>query len=72
MSDETMEILDSGELIIHTTRWGTYQARDKDGNNLCSGPFKEDVIFWGREHLNGFQNSWKSVTSTSFTGGYKL
>ena len=72
MVDESMEILDNGELIIHTTRWGTYQARDKEGNSLCSGPFKEDVIFWGREHLNGFQNSWMSVTSTSFSDGYKL
>ena len=69
---ETIESLDNGELIIHTTRWGTYQARDKDGNGLCSGPFKEDVIFWGREHLNGFQNSWVSVTNTSFGDGYKL
>jgi len=69
---ESIESFDNGELIIHTTRWGTYQARDKDGNGLCSGPYKDDVIFWGREHLNGFQNSWVSVTNTSFSDGYKL
>ena len=69
---ETIESLDNGELIIHTTRWKTYQARDKEGNELCSGPYKDDVIFWGREHLNGFQNSWVSVTNTSFSDGYKL
>ena len=72
MTQTDFEILDDGALVIHTTRWGTYAARDKDGNGLCSGLDKESVIFWGREHLNGFQNSYATTTRTSFENGYKL
>ena len=71
MSD-VMEFYDDGAIVIHTTRWGTYQARDKDGNGLCSGMDKESVLFWGREHLNGFQNSWHTTTKVTIGGGYKL
>jgi len=72
MDQTNIEILDDGNLIIHTTRWGTYAARDKDGNGLCSGLDRESVIFWGREHLNGFQNSYAITTKTKIGGGYKL
>ena len=57
-----MEFYDDGDIVIFTTRWGTYQAKDRDGNGLCSGLDKESVLFWGREHLNGFQNSWATET----------
>ena len=73
MPEESIEVYEDGELIIHATRWGTYQARDKHGNNLCSGPFKEDVIFWGRNHLFGpLPGVTTTVTNTSFNDGYKL
>ena len=64
-----LETYDDGAFVVHSTRWKTYQAKDRDGNELCSGIDKEGVIFWAREHLNGFQNSWASTTSTAFTGG---
>lgn len=62
------ETYDDGAFNVFTTRYGTFQAKTADGEGLCSGNVKEEVIFWAREHLNGFQNSWASVTSTSFTG----
>ena len=67
-----MKTYDDGAFTVFATRWGTYAARDREGNGLCSGIDKEGVVFWAREHLNGFQNSWVSVTNVSFEGGYKL
>ena len=63
----TMEIFDDGAFTVFTTRWKTYASRDKDGKGLCSGLDKEAVIFWSREHLNGFQNSYMTETSVYMT-----
>lgn len=67
-----LESFDDGAFVIHETRFGTYRAVDRNGNGLCSGNIRDDVIFWAREHLNGYQNSWASTTKTSFNDGYKL
>lgn len=66
------ETYDDGSFIVFLTRWGTYSSRDKEGNGLCCGLSKEDVIFWSREHLNGFQNSTCTVTKVKADSGYKL
>lgn len=66
------ETYDDGAFTVFTTRWGTYAAKKPNGEGLCSGLVKEDVVFWAREHLNGFQNSWATVTKTKIGGGYKL
>ena len=44
----------TGAFTVFATRWDTFAARDREGNGLCSGIDKEGVIFWAREHLNGF------------------
>ena len=66
------ETYDDGAFNVFTTRYGTYQAKKPDGEGLCSGNDKEAVIFWAREHLNGFQNSWASVTKTVMLGSDTL
>lgn len=70
--ETSMEVYDDGNFTVFSTRWGTFAARDRDGNGLCSGVDKEGVIFWAREHLNGFQNSSATTTNTKFNSGYKL
>ena len=62
-----IEVYDDGAFTVFKTRWKTFASRDKEGNNVVSGLNKEDVIFWTREHLNGFQNSYMTVTNTSIT-----
>ena len=57
------ETYDDGAFTVFSTRWGTYQAKKQDGEGLCSGIDNEAVVFWAREHLNGYQNSWASVTN---------
>ena len=64
------ETYDDGAFNVFKTRWDTWAARASDGKGLCSGLDKESVIFWAREHLNGFQNSY--VTTPSKDSGYKL
>jgi hypothetical protein len=66
------ETYDDGAFNVFTTRYGTFQAKTADGEGLCSGLDKDAVLFWAREHLNGYQNSWASTTSTSFTGSDTL
>ena len=66
------ETYDDGAFNVFTTRYGTYQAKTAKGEGLCSGNDKEAVVFWAREHLNGYQNSWASVTGTTFTGSDTL
>ena len=70
--ETSMEVYDDGAFTVFATRWDTFAARDRDGNGLCSGIDKEGVIFWAREHLNGFANSWATTTNTKFGDGYKL
>ena len=66
------ETYDNGAFNVFNTRWGTYSAKTPDGQGLCSGMDKESVIFWAREHLNGFQCSWATTTNAKFDDGYKL
>ena len=63
-----IELVDDGAFTVFKTRWGTWAARDKDGNGLCSGLDKEAVIFWAREHLTGFPNSTCYSTQVSTHG----
>ena len=63
-----IELFDDGAFTVYRTRWKTYASRDKDGNGICSGLVKDDVVFWTREHLNGFENSWSSTTNVSMIG----
>jgi len=68
MTNTDMEVYDDGAFTVFSTRWGTYAARDKDGEGLCSGIDKDAVIFWAREHLNGFANSYATSTNVSMMG----
>ena len=62
-----LESYDDGAFVVFKTRWKTWAARDKEGTDLCSSLDKDACIFWAREHLNGYQNSYMSVTNTSIT-----
>ena len=68
MIDTELEIFDDGAFTVYHTRWKTYASRDKEGNGLCSGLDKDAVVFWSREHLNGFANSWAQTTNVSMMG----
>ena len=57
MSEDSIESFDDGAIVIYKTRFGLYEARQKDGKALCCSINKEDALFWAREHLNGFQLS---------------
>ena len=52
------EVYDNGAFNVFKTRWGTWAASTGEGEGLCSGMDKGAVIFWAREHLNGFQLSF--------------
>ena len=69
-SEKELEVYDNGELLIYFTRAGLWEAKDKEGKALVCGLDKESVILWGREHLNGFQNSYTSYPDK--TSNYKL
>ena len=68
MNDD-ISVYDDGDFSIITTRWGTFSSKDKEGQELCCGIDKEAVIFWSREHIHGFPNSYvtqtKAITSDS-------
>jgi len=64
------ETYDDGAFTVFSTRWGTYASKTPEGEGICSGIDKEAVVFWSREHLNGFQNSY--VTYPDKTSNYKL
>ena len=66
------ETYDDGAFTVFSTRWGTYAAKTPDGTGLCSGIDKESVVYWAREHLNGFKTSSVIETKVSFGTGYKL
>lgn len=72
MNDSDIEYFDDGNFSIVHTQWGTYNSYDREGNGLVCGIDKDALIFWSREYLNGFQNSYASTTNTSFGDGYKL
>ena len=62
-----IEVYDDGAFSVYKTRWKTWASRDKEGNDLCSSLDKEATIFWSREHLNNFQNSYMTTTNTYVT-----
>ena len=70
--EEKMEVYDDGAFSVFYTSYGMYSSRDKNGVGLCSGLVKEDVVFWSREHLNGFANSSVTVTNTKIGDAVKL
>jgi len=70
MPEDIFETYDDGAFNVFSTRWGTFAAKRPDGTGLCSGIDKEAVIFWAREHLNGFANSY--ATYPKKDSGYKL
>ena len=59
------EVYDNGAFTVFKTRWGTWAASSGEGEGLCSGMDKDSVIFWAREHLNGFQLSYASYPKES-------
>ena len=67
-----IETYDDGAFSVYLTRWKTYASRDKEGNGLCSGLDKDAVIFWSREHLNDFANSYATKTNVSTEIGDSL
>ena len=70
--DDKLEIFDDGSFSVFKTKYGMYSSIDREGKALVSGLSKEDVIFWSREHLNGFQNSTVTVTNTKIGDAVKL
>ena len=67
-----MDVYDDGSFTVYKTRWGTFASRDKEGNGLCSGLDKEAVVFWSKEHLGGFANSYATSTNVSTEIGDSL
>ena len=63
---------DDGAFALWLSRFGLWKSTNSEGKGICSGENKEDVIFWSREHLNGFQNSVSYVTGISSDVGGKL
>jgi len=59
---DSVEYYDDGAFMVIFTRFGLYSSKDKDGQGITCGLDKESVVFWSREHLNGFQNSWAAST----------
>ena len=59
---DSVEYYDDGAFMVIATRFGLYSSRNRDGEGITCGLDKDAVIFWSREHLNGFQNSWASNT----------
>ena len=68
MTNTEIETYDDGSFSVFRTRWGTYSSRDKDGNGLCCSLDKEACVFWSREHLNNFPNSYATSTNVSMIG----
>ena len=66
--DDRMEIYDDGAFTIFKSHYGMWNSRDREGNGLSCGLDKEAVIFWSRERLNGWQNSYAVTTNVSFQG----
>ena len=70
--DDRMEIFDGGAFSVFKTGYGMYSSRDREGAGLCCGLDRDAVIFWSREHLNGFQNSTATVTNVKVGDAVKL
>ena len=59
---------DDGQFAVWLSRFGMWKAVDREGNQICSSLEKDATVFWAREHLNGFQNSYATTTSVTFMG----
>ena len=59
----TFETYDDGAFSIILSRFGIYNSMDRNGEGITCGLDKDAVIFWSREHLNGFQNSGYIVSN---------
>ena len=70
--DDKMEVYDDGAFVLFYTSYGMYSSKDREGVGLCCGLDKDAVVFWSREHINGFQNSWATVTNTKIGDAVKL
>ena len=54
MTDETaVESFENGAYMVSLSRFGVYNAHDKDGKCICTSGTKDDAIFWARNHLFG-------------------
>lgn len=53
MSETDIEIYDNGAFTVFLSRFGLYNAKDRDGNGICASISKESCIFWARDHLFG-------------------
>lgn len=71
-SKEGPYMYDDGAFSIWLSRYGLWRSTDRDGKGIVSSSDKESVVFWSREHLNGFQNSVSHTTGVSFESEYKL
>lgn len=56
------------EFIVFQSQFGLYSSRDSEGNGLCSSIDKAACVFWSREALNGYKNSYAVTTNTKFQG----
>ena len=66
--DDRMEIYDDGAFTVFLSHYGMWNSRDREGNGLSCGLDKEAVIFWSRERLNDWQNSYAVTTNVAFQG----
>ena len=63
----TFETYDDGAFSIILSRFGIYNSKDRNGEGITCGLDKDAVIFWSREHLNGFQNSTYVVSTAKLS-----
>jgi len=47
------ETHDNGDISLFKTIAGTWEAKDKNGQGICSGLNKDSVLFRARNHLWG-------------------
>ena len=43
----------NGDISLFKTIAGTWEAKNRNGEGLCSGMNKDAVLFWARNHLYG-------------------
>ena len=53
MTESEIETFDDGAFMVSLSRFGVYNAHDKDGHCLTTSGRKDDAIFWARNHLFG-------------------
>lgn len=53
MTELNIEVYDNGAFTVFKSRFGLYNAKDREGNGICCSISKESCIFWARNHLFG-------------------